>query len=195
MAARDDAPATKAGYMKDYLAALRRLSPAQSERVLEGLRELVDEIDQASRSAWLPIRANLRVTDAVFSKLGSKDAAEFYAQWIKQQTGTPVWSNLVRTGLALFGQNPGSLAKWVPKSFDLMYRGYGRWSVERVSDTEARLTLDDMPVELATNIHWQQSVRSGLFALYALSGTDGEIILESASSVHRTMLITLRWTR
>lgn len=186
-------PATKAGYMKDYLAAVQRLPKAQQELVLQDLNPLVEEIGSASRSAWLPIAANLRITDSIFRRLGSKDATEFYAEWIRQQTETPVWSNLVRGALALFGQDPGSLAKWVPKTFDLMYRGYGRWSVQRSGETEVTLTLHEMPAELATNIHWQQSVRSGLFAIYRLSGATGDIVLEPASIAHRSMQLTLRW--
>lgn len=190
-----DQPVTKAGYMKDYLGALRRLPSDKQAAVLHELDDLVSEIENSSRSAWLPISANLRITNAVFRKLGATEAGEFYAQWIRRQIETPVWSNLIRGALALFGHDPGSLAQWVPTTFGLMYRNYGQWTVQRLGDTQVQLELTEMPAELATNVHWQQSVRSGMFALYRLARVDGEITLESASNVHRTMVLTLRWNR
>ena len=190
-----DQPETKAGYMKDYLTALRRLPAEKNRAVLQGLEDLVSEIENASRSAWLPISANLRVTNAVFRKLGSAEANEFYAQWIRRQIETPVWTNLIRGALALFGHDPGSLAQWMPAAFGLMYRNYGQWKVQRIADTHVQLELTEMPTELATNVYWQQSVRSGLFALYRLTRVDGEIVLEAGSNVHRTMVLTLRWHR
>lgn len=192
MAAHDE-PATKAGYMKDYLLALRRLPPAKHGAVLEHLAPLVDEIEQASRSAWLPVSANLRVTEAVFRTLGAQEAEEFYAQWIRRQTETPVWSNLISGALTLFGLDPASLASWVPKTFDLMYRGYGRWTVQRTGDNEVTMELLDMPAQLATHVLWQRSVRSGMFALYRVTRVEGEIDMEPASAAHRCLRLVLHW--
>ncbi len=189
----DAAAATKAGYMKDYLVALRRLPPGKQDAVLAGLEALVEEIESASRSAWLPISANLRITAAVFRELGEEGAHDFYAQWIQRQTETPVWSHLVGGALKLFGLDPGSLATWMPRSFDLMYRGYGRWNVTRTGPTRVELTLSEMPPALALHTAWQRSVRSGTFALYRLTRVQGDIRLDLASAAHPQMTLVMEW--
>lgn len=189
----DEVAATKAGYMKDYLVALRRLPPAKHEAVLRGLDDLVADIENASRSAWLPISANLRITSAVFRELGDDGAHDFFAQWIQRQTETPVWSHLVGGALKLFGLDPGSLATWMPRSFDLMYRGYGRWTVVRTGPKRVELTLSEMPAALASHTPWQRSVRSGTFAVYRLTRVHGDIRLELASAAHPQMMLVMDW--
>src|SRR4051794_11895881 len=46
-------------YMKDYLAAVRRLPPSKQDAVLEGLDALVARIEQAGNLEWLPVSVNL----------------------------------------------------------------------------------------------------------------------------------------
>ena len=43
---------TRGRYMKDYLAAVRRLPPSKQDAVLQGLTELVERIEGAGNLAW-----------------------------------------------------------------------------------------------------------------------------------------------
>jgi hypothetical protein len=180
--------------MKDYLAAVRRLPPSKQDTVLAGLDTLVDRIEAASNLEWLPVSVNLELTDAIFRGLGDEHADGFYQNWLKRQMSAPAFAGLVRTALSLFRFDTASIAKWIPKAFDLMYRDYGAFAIEPVSPTHVTVTLAAMPPELASHRNWQRSVSSGLHALFFLTGVKGGTELTAADAAKRAMRVDLRWT-
>lgn len=184
---------TRGRYMKDYLAAVRRLPPGKQEAVLKGLETLVERIEAASNLEWLPVSVNLELTDAIFRGLGDEQADAFYQHWLKRQMSAPAFAGLVRTALSLFRFDTASIAKWIPKAFDLMYRDYGTFAIEPVGPLHVNVTLTAMPLELASHQNWQRSVSSGLHALYFLTGAKGSTELTGANAAKRTMRVDLRW--
>jgi hypothetical protein len=184
---------TRGRYMKDYVAAVRRLPPSKQEAVLRGLESVVEQVERAANSEWLPIETNLALTDAIFRELGSEEADTFYQHWLRRQVGTPLWSSLVATALKLFGLDPGGVAKWVPKAFELMYRDYGTFGVERIGPSHAVLHLKEMPAELVHSFNWQRSVCSGMYALFFVTRVKGTAQIDHVDVEHRWMRIGLRW--
>jgi hypothetical protein len=185
---------TRGRYMKDYLAAVRRLPPSKQEAVLEGLDELVATIEQASSLEWLPVSANLQLTEAVYQKLGDEGADSFFQNWTKRQMSAPGFAGLVRTALSLFRFETAAVAKWIPKVFDLMYRDYGSFAFEAVSPLELHVTLGAMPRELSSHAWWPRSVCSGMYALYFLTGVKGTVELAELSPLKRSMRLVFCWT-
>ncbi|MES1182494.1 MAG: hypothetical protein ABUL60_01695 [Myxococcales bacterium] len=185
---------TRGRYMKDYLAAVRRLPPSKQELVLAGLDTLVERIEAASNLEWLPVSVNLELTDAVFRGLGEEQANHFYQSWLKRQMSAPAFAGLVRTALSLFRFDTGAIAKWIPKAFDLMYRDYGSFTIEQVAPQHLHVVLSAMPTELSAHENWQRSVSSGLHALFFLTGVQGTTELTRASGLQRRMQVDLRWT-
>jgi len=184
---------TRARYMKDYLAAVRRLPPSKQDAVLRELEALVEKIEGAANSEWLPIETNLTLTDAIFRELGPDEADTFYQHWLRRQVGTPLWSSLVATALKLFGLDPGRVARWVPKAFDLMFRDYGTFSVERIGPSHSVLHLKEMPVELIHHFNWQRSVCSGMYALFFVTRVKGTAQIDDVDVGRRSMRIGLTW--
>ncbi len=185
---------TRGRYMKDYVAAVRRLPPRKQDSVLQGLETLVERIEIASNLEWLPIGVNLELTDAIFRGLGNEQADAFYQNWLKRQMSAPAFAGLVRTALSLFRFDTVAVAKWIPKAFDLMYRDFGQFKIEPLAPQHIKVSLSDMPQELARHEHWQRSVSSGLHALYFLTGVSRTTELRSAHGGERTMRVDLRWT-
>jgi hypothetical protein len=186
---------TRGRYMKDYLAAVRRLPPSKQEAVLGDLEELVERIESAGNLAWLPISVNLDLTAAVFRALGNEQADSFYQNWLKRQMSAPAFSGLVRTALTLFRFDTIGVAKFIPNAFDLMYRDYGRFVIEPTGPEQVDVELQAMPAELVHHDPWLRSVCSGLHALYFLTGVRGTSELLSIDPAKRTMHILLRWSR
>lgn len=185
---------TRGRYMKDYVAAVRRLPPSKQDVVLTGLDTLVERIEAASNLEWLPVSVNLELTDAVFRGLGDEQADSFYQNWLKRQMSAPAFAGLVRTALSLFRFDTTAIAKWIPKAFDLMYRDYGDFAIEPQGPTHVHVQLGSMPAELAVHKNWQRSVSSGLHALFFLTGVKGSTELTGADARDRTMKVDLRWT-
>ena len=185
---------TRGRYMKDYLAAVRRLPPSKQDAVLARRPALVERIEAAGHLDWLPIELNLELTDAIFSGLGEEQADTFYQNWLKRQMSAPAFAGLVRTALALFRFDTAAIAKWIPKAFDLMYRDYGTFVIEPVSALAVNVQLSQMPAELVTHENWQRSVCSGLYALFFLTGAKGIAELDHVDVMRRSMRIKLSWT-
>lgn len=185
---------TRGRYMKDYLAAVRRLPPSKQDLVLAGLEPLIERIEAASNLEWLPVSVNLELTDAVFRTLGDEQADAFYQNWLKRQMSAPAFAGLVRTALSLFRFDTSAIAKWIPKAFDLMYRDYGSFTIEQLAPQHLNVVLSAMPPELSSHKNWQRSVSSGLHALFFLTGVKGTTELTDASGLHHRMQVDLRWT-
>ena len=185
---------TRGRYMKDYVAAVRRLPPSKQDAVMAGLDTLVERIESASNLEWLPVSVNLELTDAIFRGLGEEQADSFYQNWLKRQMSAPAFAGLVRTALSLFRFDTIAIAKWIPKAFDLMYRDYGDFVIEPQGPTHVHVQLGAMPPELAAHKNWQRSVSSGLHALFFLTGVKGTAELTGADTNQRTMRVDLRWT-
>jgi hypothetical protein len=188
------AAGTRGRYMKDYLAAVRRLPPSKQEAVLEGLDGLIEQIEDVSNLEWLPISANLSLTKAVYEKLGDEAADTFYQNWLKRQMSAPAFAGLVRTALALFRFDTVALAKWIPKAFDIMYRDYGSFVIQEEAPGHVHVELREMPPELADHSSWHRSVANGMHAVFFLTGVKGttELVPTSARDCLR---VALRWTQ
>jgi len=186
---------TRGRYMKDYLAAVRRLPPSKQDAVLSGRDELIERIESSGNLAWLPIAVNLELTDAVFRALGREQAEAFYQTWLKRQMSAPAFSGLVRTALALFRFDTAGVAKFIPNAFDLMYRDYGKFVIEHTGPEQVSVELQSMPAELLAHDNWLRSVCSGLHALYFLTGVRGTSELVGVDRAKRSAHIELRWTR
>lgn len=186
---------TRGRYMKDYLAAVRRLPPSKQEAVLAGLDDLVERIETANNLEWLPISINPELTEAVFTRLGDEQAEVFYQNWLKRQMSAPAFAGLVRTALALFRFDTVALAKWIPKAFDIMYKDYGSFEIQELGDAQLRVELQGMPNELLKHKNWQRSVASGLQALFFLTGAKGTTEIEQVDVEKCCLRIALRWTQ
>lgn len=186
---------TRGRYMKDYLAAVRRLPPRKQDAVLTGLQDLVERIETVGNLAWLPISTNLELTDAIFRALGSEQADAFYQTWLKRQMSAPAFAGLVRTALSLFRFDTVAVAKWIPKAFDLMYRDYGTFAIEQTGPEQAEVELRKMPAELVVHDHWLRSVGSGMQALYFLTGVRGTVELAEVDIAEKRVRFVLRWSR
>jgi hypothetical protein len=184
---------TRGRYMKDYLGAVRRLPPTKQLAVLANLEELVERIEAASSLEWMPVTVNLTLTDAVYRALGDTEGDLFFTNWIKRQMNAPPFAGLVRTGLNLFGFDTEALARWIPKAFDLMYRDYGEFKIERVGEGPLKVELCAMPHELVHHPNWQRSVGCGLAALFFLTGVKGNVKLDGFDARRGAMRFALRW--
>lgn len=185
---------TRGRYMKDYLAAVRRLPPSKQDAVLEGQEEVLAAIEQAGSLEWLPISTNLDLTQAIFEKLGDEGADSFFQNWIKRQMSAPGFAGLVRTALSLFRFDTVAVARWIPKVFDLMYRDYGSFEFLVVSPLELHVTLAQMPRELVNHPSWPRSVCSGMYALYFLTGVKGTVELAEVNPLKRSLRLVFCWT-
>jgi hypothetical protein len=185
-------PSVQAGYMKNFAAAVDRLG-ASGTRVQQADPELFQAIEDASRLSWMPVEWNVRMVHALHRALGAERTHAFLSQMIHSQLDTPMWRGFVQGAVRLLGLDPGSLAKWLPHAYGIMFRHCGQWSAHRDDVDEARFEVRDLPESLAQDRLWLGSIRSGLYALYQLCGTQGEAELAEVDEESGRVRFRLTW--
>ncbi len=179
-------------YMKNVAAFLRDAGSI-GEAVLRRDPELFQEVEAAGRMRWLPIDLNVRMVRAVYAEMGDDRAHEFLVDMVVSQFETPLWKNFIEGAVRIFGLDPGSLVKWVPRAYGIAFKNCGDWRAQREDEGEAWLECDGMPDVIAGNEQWLDSLRAGLVALFRLCQTDGDVRIERPADAPGTIRFVFGW--
>jgi hypothetical protein len=196
-------PAVRASYLRLLLSACDEFGPpAMAIREQLGDTHLTS-IECAGPLVWLPIEADLALQRALAEVLGAERTREFVVARTRQFMAGSLVQNLVQTAVELFGLDPGSLARMVPRGWSLLYRDCGRWTVMRSLDPdrnrarewrEVELRVLDLPRACVDEMAWVAAVGTVQHALLLLTGRmDGEgevelldrVLTEPAQLVYR----------
>jgi len=186
-----DQPAVQASYMKNLfavLAASGRLTDLEAADPV-----LVREVAAASRMSWLPVALNVRMVEALTARLGEERGIALLADCVFRQFDTPLWKSFIGAALRLLGSEPGALGNWLPEAFSLVFRGCGRFSVERSGEHALTLRIDDLPATLAAQRLWLRSLATGMTPLFTLCGVSGSSRLDEVNLAARSARFVLSW--
>jgi hypothetical protein len=172
-------PAVRASYLRLLLSACDEFGPpAMAIREQIGDTHLTS-IECAGPLVWLPIEADLALQRALAEVLGAERTREFVLARTRQFMAGSLVQNLVQTAVELFGLNPGSLARLIPRGWGLLYRECGHWRVTRSLDPdrqrarewrEVELRLHGLPRICADEGAWVTAVGTVQHALLLLTG-------------------------
>lgn len=179
--------------MKNLFAAL------ESRGLLAALAErdpgLPGEVEATPRLAWIPLELNLRMVRAAVAAFGEPRAYDVLTDAVFAQFDAPLWRSFVSGAVRLLGRDPGSLGRWIPHAFQLVFRDIGHWSVDREGAEEGRLvvTLDELPGALAGERAWLRSLGVGMELLFRLCETDGTGDLQEVLPAERRAVFAVEW--
>jgi len=158
--------------------------------------EVLATIGRAGGLDWLPIALNLQVTQAVYDGLGSTAADRFFRAHTQASFEGPILQTMVSTAVRMFGLDPVSFARWVPRAWHMIFRELGTWSVPETAPgaTSLVLTLSDLPGECADHQVWHRSVARSIAALFDLAKVTGVVDLLPRAQGGRAVQYSLRWT-
>jgi hypothetical protein len=166
--------------MKSLLEALERLGP-EGVGVRDALPDAtLTSIECAGPLSWLPIQANLDLTRAIHQKFGPERSSEALQQLIRDVYANSAVRSVIQPMMGFFAVGPGNLARWMPRVYQLLFRGCGRWQTPTAYEArrpEITLELVDLPVACAEDPIWIDSVAQSLFALLVLAEREGEVEL------------------
>jgi hypothetical protein len=177
--------------MKNVLAALEkqgRLGALAAEAP-----QLVRGVAEAPRMCWLPVAENVRLVEAAAACFGEERGLVVLADCVFAQFESPLWKGFVGSAVRLLGRDPGSLGRWLPQAFSLVFRDCGQWSVEADGEATLRVWVRGLPADLASHRLWLGSLASGMTPLFTLCGCSGEALLESIDAPARSAAYRLRW--
>jgi hypothetical protein len=177
--------------MKNVLGALEKQGRL---RALEAeAPELVRAVAEAPRMRWLPVAENVRLVEAAAACFGEERGLAVLADCVFAQFESPLWKGFIGSSVRLLGRDPGSLGRWLPQAFSLVFRDCGQWSVEADGEATLRVSVRELPAELASHRLWLRSLAIGMTPLFTVCGCSGEALLESIDAAARSAAYRLRW--
>lgn len=133
----------------------------------------LDAIVNTGRTGWIPIEHDHHLPDALVAVLGNKATAALVAEAVLQHTEAPILKTMISGAIRLFGLNPASLVKVLPRAWSLVYRDFFTLEVVDREDTSASLKLIDIHPEVFRYpnyfVTWD-GIFDGIFALTKADG-------------------------
>ncbi|MGC3996508.1 MAG: hypothetical protein QM767_02820 [Anaeromyxobacter sp.] len=164
-------------------AAIRARVPAQ----------LLAGIEASFGFDWCPMEWDIVLTRAV-GEVVDEGVEAFFKQAMRASFQGPLLRTLVETGLRMFGADPGTAATWVPRGWQLIFQGCGRWRVVGHAQGRAELAIEDLPPECAVDDLWPRSVTGAMAAVASITSDDGTARLEQFDPQARSASYVLVWT-
>ena len=180
--------------MKDVAKSLVRLGD-EGERVRAQDPALFAAVEEAPRSAWLPIALNVRWVEAVDRAHGWPRALDFLAARVADQFGSPLFRGFVEGGVRLLGLDPGALVRLVPRGLAIVFRDCGEWTAVRTSETSVELRAAGLPKELAGHARWIESVGGAALAMFGLCRVRGSARLTEHRAAAGRAVVEARWQK
>lgn len=182
----------RASHLKSNLEALRDLGPDAEARVRAAVPEVVREVEEAVRVAWLPLELDVRLTEAVERATDEERLRAWGRDAIARSAEGPLLRPIL-AALERLGLTPHVALKRVPHGWSLIYRDCGEIGYERLGEREAVLVQDDAPEAMLRSEPYVIGIAGAFDGVMALSGGHGgraEIAIEPAA---RRVRYTCRW--
>jgi hypothetical protein len=185
-------PLVRARHLKLVLAAVDRQPRRQELRARIG-PELAAVIEGSTGIDWLPVDHDVAMAGALDAVLGPAGLAAFNREMMQQSMGGPLLRGMAELATRIIGLDPGAWASWIPKGWQLMFKGFGRWTVVRTGEREVTLRLDLLPPVCAADPVWPRSVASSLAGILPAMGATGTVEIDRLDAASGTIAYVMRW--
>ena len=188
-------PVVRARHLRSILEHVARLPEPSRGAVLEAMSpEALAAIRGSASSDWLPFALDLDLTHALARALGPEGQHRFFQQQQLDSFGSPLFRVLVDSATSLFGLDPGSWARWIPRGWGAVFRGCGDWVVDRAERGVVHAALVAPPPGCLEDDVWLRSVASSFSAFLLIARTEGDFALVRVDRARQAALYRMRWT-
>lgn len=155
---------------------------------------VLEDVARANGFDWLPVTHDVALVRAGRAVLGADRHRAFAEGVIATAFHGPLLGKLAEAALRLLGRDPGSLARWIPKGWVLMFRDCGRWTVTPAGPGRVALSLAQMAPPCVEDGDWAESVGSSLGAVISLTGAAGRVELARLDRAAREAGYLMTWS-
>ena len=168
-------PEMSADQLKENLFALLVLGNDTASRILADLPPgHLRRIEQAGRSAWLPVEIELTLTRTVLAEVGAEGLRRWSTAALKRSLDSSLFKPLLDTAVRLFGLSPQGCFKMAPQGWRRAFRGAGELTVQPDGADAVVVDLVGLPEELQDE-SFVLTIGTSLYALLDACKAAGEV--------------------
>ncbi len=187
-------PLTRARHLRSILEHVDRLPEAQRTAVRRAVGPAaIEQIESSASSDWLPFALDLDLTHAIAAALGPTGQHRFFQQHQLASFQGPLFRALVDSATALFGLDPGSWARWVPRGWGIVFRDCGQWVIDRSERGAVDLALVAPPDGCLDDELWLRSLASSFSAFILVARTEGDFTFTGVDRARGAACYAMRW--
>jgi hypothetical protein len=187
-------PATRSRHLRSILEHVAKLPEPARSAVREAIGpEGIEVIETSASSDWLPFALDLDLTHAIARVLGPAGQHRFFRDHQFASFQGPLFRALVDSATAIFGLDPGSWARWIPRGWGIVFRDCGEWVVDGAGPGAVDLALVAPPPGCLEDEVWLRSLASSFSAFTLVARTEGEFTLSRVDRARSAACYALRW--
>ncbi len=187
-------PMVRSRHLRSILEHVDGLPAAQRLAIRRAVGPAaVEQIESSASSDWLPFALDVDLTHAIAGVLGSAGQHRFFQEQQLASFRGPLFRALVDSATAIFGLDPGSWARWIPRGWGIVFRDCGQWVIDRSERGVVDLALLAPPPGCLDDELWLRSLASSFSAFIIVAKTEGEFGLTGVDHDRGAALYALRW--
>ena len=119
------APAMRGAMTRALLDCVRKLRPADRDRVLARAGDGVMAIDAATALEWIPMRTHMGLSESLFAVVGVTRGIDVWRDAMLLSLDRPILRTFVKMSTNLFGVTPSSILRQTERLYPYLTRGIG----------------------------------------------------------------------
>ena len=163
----------KATLAKTLLEDVDALAPADRAKVLAEVDPVhLQAIRQAPRTAWISAEHQLAVDGAIERALGPEALENLVRAYVSKAVATPLFRPFMRGATSLFGVNPASLYRVMPRAWALTSRNAGVIAEQGLGERSHEVRYESLP-PLLRRSSFAVTTRASLLGILDLMDATG----------------------
>jgi hypothetical protein len=187
-------PLVRSRHLRSIVEQVRALPERPCAAILAALgRDALEQVESSASSDWMPFELDLALTHAIAGVLGPKGTHDFFQRQQLASFQGPLFKALVDSATTIFGLDPGSWARWIPRGWGIVLRDCGQWVIDRAEKAAVDLALVAPPAGTLDDEVWLRSLASSFSAFLVVARCEGEFALDRVDRARGAACYRLRW--
>ena len=185
----------RARQVEHSLRALELVSGREHERALGRMRpESLAQIRDSGRFDWLPIGLDVELSQAVADEFGPAFAASRSRMSMRQSLDTPLLRPFIDGVDKLFGLEPSSVFRQVPRGWHAIYRDAGRMRYEVMSAGSQRVLIyEEVPAVVLDSRVYLEAIAGALGGLLDICKVEGCVRVVDVAAARARVELLVSW--
>jgi hypothetical protein len=189
------APLVRARFCQEWLEQVAREDEPYKGRFFAALDpDMRQQIESATRVAWLPAGFHVRLADTLHETFGEVRAYDYYRRAFAHSLRGPIFGPAMKTISKLLDVTPASLVRWAGRGWEASFQNAGTLVGEILGPGKGRLVYTGLPPEFTASTPWMMSSQGSCYGAFDLVGAEGVVRVDLSGRAEGGMIVNMEWT-